>query len=598
VPGEPGGRISTTTLHEKSSDPPIPPAATSVLIVGAGPVGSALAIDLRLRGVPCVLVEKVVGITYDMRAMNNDMRTMEHFRRWGIEETHRACSPVPPAFQRDLVFCSALHGHELGVFRAYGFRQEDARPLAAAAAQPLSQKFTNRVLRRRAEELGAIVAEGWECTGVEQSSHGVEAQVVRADGSGGECRIRALFAAGCDGGRSTVTAAAGISRSGAGGLGKHLHVVVRTPALLEELPISPGAFYIVFNERAGGLVLPSDLDEFNLHLTGFGVDEDTSGLDLLAIARAVIGRDAEVLIESVSPYIVHELVADTYRVGRIVVAGDAAHMFCPFGGLNMNSGISDAANLGWKLAACLEGWGGEGLLDSYTDERRPLGLANCQAATANLRALTATVHDVLGSGVPAGETPEADAARRQLGKRLYEQTYPEWNTAGLVLDQRYDGSEIVVDDGSPPPAWDVAAYVPSARPGHRAPHVWCEDGRSLYDRFGPGFTLLRLGEDEGGARTLTKAAAFRGVPIDVLRLDSDELLDLYEAPLVLVRPDQHVAWRGDAVPADPLAVIDAVRGARTVATGDRRGRSVTDNRREERLMAEPSVLAAERSDDR
>ncbi len=532
-----------------------------MLIVGAGPVGSALAIDLRLRGVPCVLLEKTVGIAYDMRAMNNDMRTMEHFRRWGIEETHRASSPVPAAFQRDLVFCSALHGHELGVFRAYGFRAEDARPLAAAAGQALSQKFTNRILRRRAEELGAVVVEGWECTDVEQSRDGVVAQIVQTGGSGEERSIRALFAAGCDGGRSAVATAAGISRSGAGGLGKHLHVVVRTPGLLEDLPISAGAFYIVFNEKAGGLVLPSDTDEFNLHLTGFGIDEDTSGLDLVGLARAVIGREADVAIESVTPYIVHELVADTYRAGRIVIAGDAAHMFCPFGGLNMNSGISDAANLGWKLAACLAGWGGDGLLDSYGDERRPIGLTNCTAATVNLRALTAAVHDVLGSGVPDGETAEADAARRDLGRRLYEQTYPEWNTVGLVLDQRYDTSSVIVDDGSAAPLWDVASFVPSARPGHRAPHVWSADGVSLYDRFGHGFTLMSLESDESQSRIIADAAAQRGVPIDVLALDSSELLELYEAPLVLVRPDQHVAWRGEVAPENPLGMIDVVRGS-------------------------------------
>ncbi len=508
-----------------------------------------------------MLLEKAVGITYDMRAMNNDMRTMEHFRRWGIEETHRACSPVPAAFQRDLVFCSALHGDELGVFRAYGFRPEDAHPVAAAAGQALSQKFTNRVLRRRAEELGAVVVEGWECTGVDQSPDSIVARVLRTDGTGEERTIRADYVAGCDGGRSTVAAAAGISRSGAGGLGKHLHVVVRTPGLLEGLPISPGAFYIVFNEQAGGLVLPSDLDEFNLHLTGFGVDEDTSGLDLVGVARVVMGREADVEIESVTPYIVHELVADTYRAGRIVIAGDAAHMFCPFGGLNMNSGISDAANLGWKLAACFEGWAGDALLDSYTEERRPLGLTNCAAATVNLRALTAAVHNVLGSGVPRGVTPQADAARRELGRRLYEQTYPEWNTVGLVLDQRYDGSPIVVDDGTAAPTWDVAAFTPAARPGHRAPHAWDEDGTSLYDRLGPGFTLMSFGGDETRCRSMVKAAALRGVPLDLLTIDSSELLELYEAPLVLIRPDQHVAWRGDATPEDPLRIVDTVRGA-------------------------------------
>jgi 2-polyprenyl-6-methoxyphenol hydroxylase-like FAD-dependent oxidoreductase len=545
------------TARQQSS----PPAETDVVIVGGGPVGSSLAIDLRLRGVRCTIVERNLDIVYDMRALNNSMRTMEHFRLWGVEDTHRACAPVPPEFQRDIVFCSALHGHELGVFHAYGFRPEDSRPLAAAAGQPLSQKFTNRVLRERAVELGTVVASGWECTGLEQGPDGVSVEIAPADGSGEPARIRGAYLAGCDGGRSTVLREAGITRSGAGGLGKHLHVVVRSPGLMDGLRNSPGAFFIVFGAKAGGLLLPSDVDEFNLHLTGFGVDEDTSGVDLASIARWVIGRDVPVEIASVSPYAVHELIADTYRLGRVVVAGDAAHLFCPFGGLNMNTGISDAGNLGWKLAACVQGWGGETLLQSYSDERRPLGVASAQEATTNLRALTAAVHDVIGSGVPDEDTPEADAARRAMGRELYERTYPEWNTVGITLDQRYAGSPVVVDDGSVAPEWKVAEYAAFAKPGHRAPHAWSEDGVSLYDRFGQGFTLLALGADEHDVRTLADAAAARRVPLTVLPSDEPELRDLYDAPLVLVRPDQHVAWRGQKAPEDPLRVLDTIRGA-------------------------------------
>ena len=175
------------------SDTGAPPRETDVLIVGGGPVGSALAIDLRLRGIRCAIVERIQGIAYDMRAMNNDMRTMEHFRGWGIADVHRACSPLPPSFQQDLVFCSALYGQELGVFRAYGFRAEDAEPLAAEPGQPLSQKFTNVVLRRRAEELGTPVATGWEFTELTQTARGVTADIAPVDG-GPATRVRAQAA--------------------------------------------------------------------------------------------------------------------------------------------------------------------------------------------------------------------------------------------------------------------------------------------------------------------------------------------------------------------------------------------------------------------
>jgi 2-polyprenyl-6-methoxyphenol hydroxylase-like FAD-dependent oxidoreductase len=466
---------------------------------------------------------------------------------------------VPPEFRRDLVFCTALYGHELGVFRAYGFRPEDAADLAAEAAQPLSQKFTNVVLRRRAEELGTDIATGCELIDLTQSDTGVTAEVVPAEG-GEPHLIRSRYLVGCDGGKSTVVRAAGIGRSGAGAYGKHIQVVVGCPDLLSGLAISPGAFYIVFSAAVGGLLVPSDVDEFNVHIAGFGAEEDTSALDLESIARALLGRDLPLEIKAVSPYLVHELVADTYRAGRVLIAGDAAHLFCPYGGFNMNTGMSDAANLGWKLAACVQGWGGDALLDSYTDERRPLALENSSQATYNVNTLNRAVGEALRLGIPEDETTAAESERRRIGQRLYEMTKREWNTAGVSLDQRYTDSGVVVDDGSDVPAWRPDAYAPAAKPGHRLPHVRLRDGSPLYDRLGAGFTLLDLDADADGAG-LVEAAARRGVPLTVARLENSEARELYAAPLVLVRPDQHVAWRGSAVPEDPTSLIDTVRGA-------------------------------------
>jgi 2-polyprenyl-6-methoxyphenol hydroxylase-like FAD-dependent oxidoreductase len=528
---------------------------TDVLIVGAGPVGCALAVDLRLRGVRCALIERDEGVSYDMRAMNNSMRTMEHMRRWGIADEIRSCSRVPPEFRQDIVFCTALHGHELGVFRAYGFRPEDARELAAEPGQPMSQKYTARVLRARAIELGAPVYNRSEFTGLEHAADGVRATI---ECEGVSRTLSARYLVGADGGRSAVRAAAGIAMSGAGGLGKHVHAVIGAPALLEDLSVSPGCFYVLFNPEVGGLVLPSDVDEFNLHLAGYDPDDEVSVEELAAKARIVIGRDVPVEVRRNSPYLIHELTAETYRQGRVLIAGDACHLFCPFGGFNMNTGIDDAANLGWKLAATLSGWAGERMLDSYTAERRPIALANCAAASDNVDALVRAIDEVIGGGVPDG--PQADAERRGLGQRLYDATYPEWNTDGVVLDQRYSDSPVIVEDGSSAPAWDRTRYVPLARPGHRAPHAWLDDGRPLIDALGPGLTLLDLGAGEGEVAAFDAACAARGVPLEVLAIADPATAERYEAPLVLVRPDQHVAWRG-AGAADALAVIDAVRGA-------------------------------------
>ncbi len=540
------------------------PVETDVCIVGAGPVGSALALELRLRGVSCVVVEKTQDISYDMRAMNNDMRTMEHLRRWGLADRLRTLNPVPPEFQKDICFCTALHGEELGVWRAYGWRAEDSVDISAEAGQPISQKHTGRVLREGAEHAGAIVALGWECVGLSQTEDHVFANLLSADQKS-QATIKASYLVGCDGGRSTVRSAAAITRSGAGGMGKHVHVVVGCPGLLSDVPISPAAFYIVFNPAAGGLLLPSATDEFNFHIAGLDADDDITGLDLEGLARTMTGLDAPMEIKSVSPYLIHERIADAYRSGRVFIAGDAAHLFCPFGGFNMNTGISDAANLGWKLAACVQGWGGDVLLDSYGDERRPIALRNCAEATFNVNALVAAVSTVMQDGIPEGNDQDADQRRREIGQMLYDRTYREWNVLGVVLDQRYDGSPVVIDDGSDVPQWDVSTYVPSAKPGHRAPHAWLNSGASLYDACGQGFALLDLGADPDDVAALAGAAGERGIPLNVVAVAEPAIRGLYETPLALIRPDQHVAWRGSSAGDDPLALIDVVRGAVTSA---------------------------------
>jgi hypothetical protein len=407
---------------------------------------------------------------------------------------------------------------------------------------------------------------GWECTGVEQTDSAATAQIVAVEG-GEERWLSADYLVGCDGGRSVVRGAVGITRSGAGGTGKHIHVVVGVPDLLANVSVSPGCFYILFNPDVGGLVLPSEVDEFNFHLAGFAADEDTSGVDLERLAKIAVGRDVDVEIRLVSAYLIHELIADDYRVRRVFIAGDAAHLFCPFGGFNMNTGIGDAGNLGWKLAAAVHGWGGETLLDSYAAERRPIAQINCNEATCNVNALVAAVGEVMGSGVPDGDTEEDDAERRRLGQTLYDATYSEWNTRGVVLDQRYSGSPVIVDDGSDAPPWDVTVYASIAKPGHRAPHVWLEEGVALYDRLGPGLALVDLGAAESEVAALSAAAHAQGVPLEVIAVEDPQVRELYGAALVLVRPDQHVAWRGDTVDGSPEQLIGTVSGAAPATVG-------------------------------
>jgi hypothetical protein len=267
--------------------------------------------------------------------------------------------------------------------------------------------------------------------------------------------------------------------------------------------------------------------------------------------------DYEIL--SIVPWVRRELVADRYRVGRAFILGDAAHMMSPTGGFGMNTGVGDAVDLAWKVAAVLEGWGGAALLDSFEAERQPVGARNVAEASRNLgRMLSPRPGPLI-----LADTEDGARAREELGREFCALMRHEWFTLGMHLGYRYESSPICCHDGTAAPPDEPGTYVPTARPGSRAPHAWLADGRSTLDLFGRGFTLLGLEGDASVAAPLVAAAERRRVPLTFRRLDEPKILALYERALVLVRPDGHVAWRDDRVPHDPLAVIDRVRGATT-----------------------------------
>jgi hypothetical protein len=250
------------------------------------------------------------------------------------------------------------------------------------------------------------------------------------------------------------------------------------------------------------------------------------------------------------------LLADHYRNGRVFLAGDAAHLNPPWGGHGFNTGVGDAVNIGWKLAAVLDGWGGERLLASYEVERRPIAERTIQEAVANMSVLAPELgtHDLVASGW-VGEQ-----ARRVAAQRIQVTKDREFHSLGLVLGYQYSASPVIVDDGTPPLP-EGQTYLPTARPGARLPHMWLPDGASLYDRLGSNFSLLRLYDDADGS-SFIEAAAECGMSLDVIDLRGEMLKERYEAPLLLVRPDQHVAWRGTSVNrAMARAIIDTVRGA-------------------------------------
>jgi hypothetical protein len=256
------------------------------------------------------------------------------------------------------------------------------------------------------------------------------------------------------------------------------------------------------------------------------------------------------------PWLAERRIASRYRQGRAFLLGDAAHLHPPTGGYGMNMGIGDAVDLGWKLAAVLRGWGGETLLESYELERRPIHRRVIDEAAANYAASPTAYRP------PELERdgPDADAVRRNLGATIRAEKSREWASIGVQLGYRYDSSPIIVADGTEPTPDEVGEYVPTARPGHLAPHAWIDERRCVYDLLGREFTLLELGGSGAGARAFASAAEACGVPLSVVTPDRTWLRDLYGADLVLVRPDQHVAWRGDDF-EHAAAVVDVVRGA-------------------------------------
>ncbi|HTV37811.1 MAG TPA: FAD-dependent monooxygenase [Xanthobacteraceae bacterium] len=528
-----------------------------VLIVGGGPVGLALAGELGWRGIACELVEQSDGVITTPKMNEVNTRTMEFCRRWGIAEAVRNC-PFPADHPLDVVFVTSMSGHELARMRRPSRARQHAGDDSPEHLQICSQLWFDPMLQAFAGSQPTVkLRYRTRLAGFDASADGVAAQLHDLE-SGRSETISADYLVGCDGASSEVREALGVPMQGKGALGYPLHLYFRAPDLFARCGREPGVFFLTIDR--GGMwanvrfIDPAN-DLWRLMVLDSGGRQTPETVDRAALLERAIGRPFEVEWKGLSIWTRRSVVAEHYGKGRVFLAGDAVHQLSPTGALGMNTGIGDAVDLGWKLAAVLQGWGGGKLLDAYEAERRPVGLRNVRTATEFYFSL--------------GE-PDADAAaieddsaagrllRERLGESLTKNVGRMFRTMGMQLGYRYDSSPICVGDGVGPPD-DPERYVPSAHPGSRAPHCWLRDGRSILDLFGRGFVLLRFAAAPTTA--LEQAALARGVPLTVVDRDEPEAIALYERCLVLVRPDGHVAWRGDAVPADAAALIDRVRGA-------------------------------------
>lgn len=548
-----------------------------VAIVGGGPVGLVLALLLDRHGVRSVVFDIEGSSCSHPRGNTHNARSMEHYRRLGIAgQVRRLGLPVDHA--TDVAYFTRYSAYELARLPMPS-EEEKMRGVAVAprtdqVPEPLhraNQMYVERLLLDHVRTRPNIAVRlGWRVVGLGQDADGVSLQVERS--SGGACEAwRAQYLAGCDGGQSFVRRALGIHYVGEGSieqdiLGRRATAThLRLPTLLRDLLGHRRAWtYWALNaELAVALIALNGTDEFLL-LTSPADPEEPDGGALAHLVQRAAGAAIPVEVLGHRTWVPGAaLVAERLVVGRALLAGDAAHLFTPTGGFGMNTGLDDVANLSWKLAALVQGWGGAELLHTYELERRPIALRNTAAA----RELNRNLARIGRPPALEERSPAGEGARRQAGAVL--STYGEqFASLGVQLGARYDASPIVAADCSPPAdSWTV--YTPTSIPGGRAPHLWLDDWHgvhsSIFDRFGVGFTLLRLGTTPCSTAALEAAARARGVPLTLVDVADPAARDLYERDLAMIRPDQHVAWRGNHLPADVDGLLGHLVGARSAS---------------------------------
>jgi 2-polyprenyl-6-methoxyphenol hydroxylase-like FAD-dependent oxidoreductase len=485
-------------------------------------------------------------------------RTMEIYRRLGIAEKIRDAG-LPRSAPMDVFLATSMSGPPLvrlpcpsvGEAKAEIAAHNDGRPLEPY--QLISQYTLEPLLRSIVEAQPSVTVRfGWELASFTQDTGSVSARV--STGKGPDETIQAAYLVGCDGGSSTVRKQLGIRLQGEGDIRKLRQALFYCPELYERIPMGKGRHYhIADGPLFPFIILQDSTRHWTLHAAA------SSDREMEEIFNRSLDMPIQFEMLSVNEWTQHLLCAERYGEGRVFIAGDAAHLVIPTGGLGMNTGVGDAIDLSWKLAATLAGWGGTQLLSSYDRERRPIGLRNVKASSAAMSgrlSWRAAYHPDI-----AKNTTEGAAIRAEMARRFDVEQRKVTEILGIEAGYRYVGSPVVWPEAGEGPAPDNPQYVPTTWPGARLPHVWLNNGTALQDRLGPGYTLLRLGGSQADVSGLEQALRATGAPLDVLDIRDEPAREIAGFDLLLVRPDLHVVWRGNQL-ADEAGTIAAVATGR------------------------------------
>ena len=542
---------------------------TDVLIVGAGPVGLTLALDLAWRGVDVVVVERrYLAEPPRIRSNHVSARSMEIFRRLGVAKMLRDAG-LPANYPNDVAYCTSVTGIELTRIpipsRAERYTAVNGPDTWWPTPEPphrINQIYLEPLLFAEAQTRSRIRI--INCGRVEEFVQNEELVVatVQNINSGDRFRVSSRYLVGCDGGRSTVRKKIGAKLVGAPVIQRVQSTYIRAPELLSQLPGSPAWLFQVRNPRRCGMVFAIDGRE--TWIVHNPLREQEVGFDSVDrdwALRTILGVQPDFHYEIISKedWVGRRLVADRFRDRGAFICGDAAHLWIANAGYGMNAGIADAANLSWLLAAVLRGWASPEILDAYEAERQPIteqvSHFAMNIALRNIEQQRETPAEIEWSG------PIGDVVRGRVGREAYDLNVQQYCCGGLNFGYFYADSPIIAYDGDAHPTYSMYEFSQSSVPGCRAPHFWFADRCSLYDMLGSGYTLLRF-DPTVSISGIVEASSRCHVPLTILDVSAPNALALYERKLVLVRPDQHVAWRGNSDPVDPIKLVDLLRGAR------------------------------------